>query len=662
MKKIGFQRKLSISLVSMSLGGMLICGGASYYFISRILKNEVYDSLSNRVNNIQSTVQIALDSAISRQDKVMENWAAQNSNKISVDASELTHWNVENQADHSVVDVDIPSFKVDGKPISDHKLVDQFARETGNAMTFFALTPQGLVRVSTSLIKKDGTRGIKTFIPRDSQVVKSIIEGKRYTGLAPVLGEIYITAYEPIYKDKKVVGAVFLGSPEIAVEKLKEHLKEQKILQTGYFYILDNTGTFVLHPAKQGENVLASMDLDGRPIFKQILNMKHGMLEYRWLNASTKKPQDKIAVFHFFPELNWTIAASLNSDEAFAPLIDMQKAMSGIVASLTFLMVIVSLLLGRPMAQQLEKVEGQLSSSVESNSHDSASANSVSQSLAGAVAQQATALQETAAAVEEIRATLSMNLTVTEKAREASDHLAAASEKGRDSLQNLDGAIKDINTTNGQVSRQIDESFNEISRILDLISEIESKTNMINEIVLQTKLLSFNASVEAAHAGEAGKGFAVVAQEVGRLAAMSGTSAADIQATLQVNRDSVQSIIASAKQKSRLLLNESAEKVSSGVHLTAECKTQFDRMQEDMDRVFKMIQDIATASAEQSKGIEEISRAMLEIETATQESASLAQESSTLVVSLQSNAALLDGASLELKKFLTGLKEEKEAA
>ena len=66
-----------------------------------------------------------------------------------------------------------------------------------------------------------------------------------------------------------------------------------------------------------------------------------------------------------------------------------------------------------------------------------------------------------------------------------------------------------------------------------IIQEIEDKTKAIDEIVFQTKLLSFNASVEAERAGEHGRGFSVVAQEVGNLAQLSGKSAAEINEILK---------------------------------------------------------------------------------------------------------------------------------
>jgi methyl-accepting chemotaxis protein len=76
--------------------------------------------------------------------------------------------------------------------------------------------------------------------------------------------------------------------------------------------------------------------------------------------------------------------------------------------------------------------------------------------------------------------------------------------------------------------QELKENLSRISEVFKIVQEIAEKTNVINDIVFQTKLLSFNASVEAARAGEHGKGFAVVSEEIGKLAASSGKASVEI--------------------------------------------------------------------------------------------------------------------------------------
>ena len=89
---------------------------------------------------------------------------------------------------------------------------------------------------------------------------------------------------------------------------------------------------------------------------------------------------------------------------------------------------------------------------------------------------------------------------------------------------------------------EIKKSNEKIQEVVEIIQEIEEKTKAIDEIVFQTKLLSFNASVEAERAGEHGRGFSVVAQEVGNLAQLSGKSASGINEILGESIKRVKSI------------------------------------------------------------------------------------------------------------------------
>ena len=157
----------------------------------------------------------------------------------------------------------------------------------------FANTPQGFMRVSTSLKNKDGTRLLGTVLPANAPQTTALLAGKRYVGRAKVLGEPFLTVYDPILKDGKVIGAFYIGQKDQSENSIKEYLKKQNLLQTGYFYVLDSDAKFVLHPTKEGENSLALKDLDGRLIFKDMIEMKSVQIEYHWLNAETNQPQKK---------------------------------------------------------------------------------------------------------------------------------------------------------------------------------------------------------------------------------------------------------------------------------------------------------------------------------------------------------------------------------
>ncbi|WP_235956135.1 CHASE3 domain-containing protein [Grimontia sedimenti] len=148
----------------------------------------------------------------------------------------------------------------------------------------------------------------------------------------------------------------------------------------------------------------------------------------------------------------------------------------------------------------------------------------VSQNLSQITNRQASSVEETSASAEEISSMVQNNVQSAEHSRDLSQEVG-------ERMTDLDEAMC-----------QISESNHKISELVKIIAEIGAKTEIIDEIVFQTKLLSFNASVEAERAGEHGRGFAVVAQEVGNLAQMSGKAATDISAIVKQSINEAETI------------------------------------------------------------------------------------------------------------------------
>jgi len=218
--------------------------------------------------------------------------------------------------------------------------------------------------------------------------------------------------------------------------------------------------------------------------------------------------------------------------------------------------------------------------------------------LSARTEQQAAALEQTAASMEQLTATVKQN---AENAHHASLLAADASGKAREGGDIVSGVVS---------------TMNNISASSGKIAEI---TNVINSIAFQTNILALNAAVEAARAGEQGRGFAVVASEVRNLAQRSAQAAKEIDG----------------------LIAESVDLIGKGSSQAGHAGDTMTEIVDAVRRVTDIMAEIAAASDEQSRGIQQVSQAVTEMDNVTQQNAALVEEASAAASSLEQQATRL---------------------
>ena len=287
---------------------------------------------------------------------------------------------------------------------------------------------------------------------------------------------------------------------------------------------------------------------------------------------------------------------------------------------------------------------------------------SVAGKLSEASTEQAASLQETVASIDEIAAMIARNADSAATSAKMSEQSTIIAQKGKEKSELMMESIEAIASGNDEIIKQMQKSNTEISEIVKVIQDIGQKTQVINDIVFQTKLLSFNASVEAARAGEHGRGFAVVAEEVGNLASMSGKAATEITDMLTKSVNRVTEIVNGTKGLMENLIRQSKEKVESGNETARECSKALEDILTNVSSVNEMVREISTASQEQSTGVHEVNKAMSELDSVTQSNSGIAQDSSKAATGLKQQAARLNSLVGELTKMVGGTTTEKVAA
>ncbi|MEZ4873673.1 MAG: methyl-accepting chemotaxis protein, partial [Bdellovibrionales bacterium] len=287
----------------------------------------------------------------------------------------------------------------------------------------------------------------------------------------------------------------------------------------------------------------------------------------------------------------------------------------------------IAFILSRLLIWRIRKIIHSLKELVEATNETSLLVKEASQNTSSATTEQASAIQETVATLNEINAMVSRSVDNAEKSAELSLYSSRKAKEGHSAVDEMARAINLINESNLQIMKEINASNAELSEIVSVITGISEKTKIINDIVFQTKLLSFNASVEAARAGEHGKGFAVVAEEVGSLAALSGTAANEIKAMLADSVSKVESIVENTKSKVEKMVESGRVEVESGMVIAVRCGDVLDEVVKNVNDVNHMIGEITEAARQQAEGVSNISVAMNELDDSTHSNANTAYQS-----------------------------------
>lgn len=267
---------------------------------------------------------------------------------------------------------------------------------------------------------------------------------------------------------------------------------------------------------------------------------------------------------------------------------------------------------------------------------------------------QASAVQETVASLDQITAMVnkgSENAEVTSQISKNSNQLA---QEGSRAISDMIESMGQISQANSALMQEMSENNKRIYQIVDVINEVSHKTRVINDIVFQTKLLSFNASVEAARAGDAGKGFAVVAEEVGNLASVSGTAAKEIEAMVNSSIEKVKEVVGLSQENSDKFTQEGRNKLDRGMHMAGRCGDVFSHVAENIGKVDTLMGDLKNSAKEQSQGVSSISIAMNHIDETVRSNNEMAQKTQSLSETLQTQMDELDQTVQTLTKDLLG--------
>lgn len=438
----------------------------------------------------------------------------------------------------------------------DFQLVDQVKAKFGGAATIFARDR----RVSTNILNPGGARAVGTALAPGPVHDRVLGQGLSYRGVTDILGEPYITVYEPILRDDQVIGIMFVGVPSASI--VGSHTKTASTVPC-FKAIAANIDN--MEAIESGQLAAAELAFAKRQ-------------EADDVNRRLAAERQSIARSQTLAIT--AIAAGLEQLAAGNLTYRIDGVLPGSYEKL-----------GRDFNGAIAKLQTTMTAIAASSAGVRAGASEIthaSDDLARRTEQQAATLEETAAAMDQITA------TVRTTALRSSDARDLASAAGQDAKHSSDVVLETVNAMSA-----IEGSSRQIDKIVGLI----------DEIAFQTNLLALNAGIEAARAGDAGRGFAVVATEVRALAQRSATAAKEIQGLITASGQQVavgvrlvgetgQALGRIADQVTRLnvLITDiaaSASEQSTGLH---EVNTAVNQMDQVTQQNAAMVEQATAAS------------------------------------------------------------------
>ncbi|MFS2112301.1 cache domain-containing protein [Sphingomonas sp. Sphisp140] len=491
--------------------------------------------------------------------------------------------------------------------VGSHKLngwtqpVDEIKTLVGGTATIFA----GDTRITTNVLKPDGSRAVGTPLAAGPAKDAVLGEGKPYRGSADILGKPFFTAYDPI-KDAsgKVVGVLYVGIPRSDVLAGIQSVRSSMAIAATLITLLVTVIGFLIC----------------RAMFRPLAQMTEAMQHLAAGDAAITVPEhrsaDEIgqmarALERFRVAANDKAAAEakhrlgeVERERAMAMLGGALERVAGgdLTADVGSDFPADFALLGgnyNAALASLRELIGTVLESTGAIQTGSTEIAAASEDLARRTEGNAASLEETSAAVTQMN-----------------QRLRATAEAAGQTVTRADAAIAVV----GSGRATADEAVQAMNRVSDSAKGIDSVIEGLDKIAFQTRVLAMNAAVEAGRAGEAGRGFAVVADLVSALAMRAEEEAKRARDQLTVTQAEVETA------------KGAVERVDSALS----------DIVDTVGEVHQLLGTIASDNQAQSMAISEVSVAIGTMDQATQQNAAMVEETSAAARALTDQVGRLD--------------------
>jgi len=544
-----------------------------------------------------------------------------------------------------------PDLIFGAQPQAHHfELVDGVTSSQGGTATIFSKSGEEFVRISTNVKKSDGKRAIGTILDPNGKAISAIRAGQGFYGQVDILGNPFLTGYEPMLDAlKNTVGIWYVGY-KIDMQSLQQSIAKSRILDGGFIALLDNKGKARFHSENTTpETVLgvAGGSIQGWEVKRETFapwgfEIVAAYPKDEVSDAVNKAVLAVVAIGVVLGGILMGLLFWLSRSLVINPLNEAVAAAGKIAnGDLSNLVStrredeIGTLLnaLGH-MQESLRQMIGSITSNAQRISELSASLSTTSNDVAYQSGQQSEAAASTAAAVEQL------TTSIEHMAESARDSFTLAQEAGETAKRGA-GIVSQASAEMGNIAESVNQSSQRILSLGEHSANISTIAGVIKDIADQTNLLALNAAIEAARAGEQGRGFAVVADEVRKLAERTAKSTDEITTMIGA--------IESETKHAVETMHQGQQRVDTGVAMAGEAGKAMGEISSGSERVVDAVNSISAALQQQSSSSGLIASNVEKIATMSEQNAIAIQDVANASAQLRESADSLQAAVAQFR-------------
>jgi len=317
---------MSILLVSIPL---IIFGIIELNVAAKRSGSDAQDFIESDILTTQRNIQVIFDSAQTKveSDLILAEFALHSAGHTYIDMNNTVKIEAVNQISKESSQILLPVMMAGDEAIAfNYTIVDEIQNHVGGTATIFQIIPDGLLRISTNVLKEDSSRAVGTYIPKDSPVYTTVLNGETFYGRAYVVNAWYITAYKPLYDfDDNIIGVLYVGVKEAPYKQsVFTGLSKKSLGNSGYYEVIDGIGYYEMSLKNEmsGKNVFDVEDVDGNNIMRRLVDSavklkygEFGSVSYNWRETENIKIREKTSSFVYFEPWDWVITANIYNDD-----------------------------------------------------------------------------------------------------------------------------------------------------------------------------------------------------------------------------------------------------------------------------------------------------------------------------------------------------------